>query len=179
MQRRTLRAPENRRYARLTAHPAIAIAEDAVRCLQLVPNCALSPAAALRFFIPLAILSLGIAGFCAWHGFWPVLPFAGLELALLGWALRDSLRRGRWSQLVTITPSHVRIDTRLDGTPEQVEFPRPWARVTLRTSRSWHPSRLLIESSGRACEIGAFLTEEERLSLHVRLRELVAGNQGS
>ena len=164
----------------MTAPPAPAdLAADEPRHLHLVPNCALTPAGALRFFLPLAALSLGIAGFCAWHGLWPILPFAGLELALLGWALRDSLRRGRWSQVVTITASHVRIGTRLDGNPVEVEFPRPWARVTLCTSRSWHPSRLLIESSGRACEIGAFLTEEERRALHARLSVLVAGNQGS
>ena len=161
----------------MTALPAIA--DDETRQLHLVPNCALSPLGALRFFVPLAALSLGIAGFCAWHGLWPVLPFAGLELALLGWALKDSLRRGRWSQTITITPSHVRIHTRLDGNPVEVEFTRPWARVTLRTSRSWHPSRLLIESSGRSCEVGAFLTEDERRALHARLRVLVAGNTGS
>lgn len=180
VQRRTLPGaqsapePETRR---LQAAPATA--DDDIRQLLLVPNCALTPRGALQFFLPLAALSLGIAGFCAWHGLWPVLPFAGLELALLAWALGDNLRRGRWSQQITITSARLRIDTRLDGQPVTVEFPRPWARVTLCTSRSWHPSRLLIESSGRACEIGAFLTEEERLALHARLRLLVAGNHGS
>jgi hypothetical protein len=34
---------------------------------------------------------------------------------------------------------------------------------------------LTIESSGRACEIGSFLTEEDRCRLAERLRYLVGG----
>ena len=147
--------------------------------IEITPNCSLSPRGARWFFASACAASLSIALPLSLIGYWPILPFAGLELAVLAWALHDSLRRGRWSQVVTITASHVRIGTRLDGNPVEVEFPRPWARVTLCTSRSWHPSRLLIESSGRACEIGAFLTEEERRALHARLSVLVAGNQGS
>lgn len=53
-------------------------------------------------------------------------------------------------------------------------FPRHWAKVTLRAPRSaLHPSRLLIESHGRACEIGGFLNEEERRGLAARLKQLM------
>ena len=52
-------------------------------------------------------------------------------------------------------------------------FPRHWARVRLVRSRGWHPSRLLIESHGRTCEVGGLLTEEERRGLHARLKRLV------
>lgn len=149
------------------------------RRLELVPNCSLTPSAALVFFGALCGTSLTIALFLALQGYWPVLPFAGLELALLGWALRASLQRRHWTQVITVTANEVRVDTRLRGQAAEAVFPRPWARVTLRTSRSWHPSRLLIESSGRACEVGAFLTEEERRALHARLKVLVAGNTGS
>ena len=53
-------------------------------------------------------------------------------------------------------------------------FPRHWSRVTLHAPpAALHPSRLLIESHGRACEVGRFLTEDERRSLAVRLKQLV------
>ncbi|MBU1645400.1 MAG: DUF2244 domain-containing protein [Gammaproteobacteria bacterium] len=39
-------------------------------------------------FVVLAAISLTIAIVFACFGAWPVLPFAGLELAALGWAMR-------------------------------------------------------------------------------------------
>jgi uncharacterized membrane protein len=36
-----------------------------------------------------------------------------------------------------------------------------------------HPSRLTIESHGRQCELGNFLTEEERRGLALRLQRLI------
>jgi len=45
--------------------------------------------------------------------------------------------------------------------------------------RPRHPSRLVIESHGRACEVGRFLTEEERIGLAGRLRQLVGKSSES
>jgi uncharacterized membrane protein len=36
-----------------------------------------------------------------------------------------------------------------------------------------HPSRLTIESHGRRCEVGSFLTEQERRGLAQRLTRLI------
>ena len=36
-----------------------------------------------------------------------------------------------------------------------------------------HPSRLTIESHGRQCELGSFLTDEERYGLALRLQRLI------
>ncbi len=53
-------------------------------------------------------------------------------------------------------------------------FSRNWPEVTLRDPpRRQHPSLLVIESHGRACEVGRFLTEEERIGLAERLQHLV------
>ncbi|MBT8144432.1 MAG: DUF2244 domain-containing protein, partial [Gammaproteobacteria bacterium] len=52
--------------------------------------------------------------------------------------------------------------------------PLHWARVTLRPARvATYPSRLLISSHGRSCEIGRCLTEPERKRLLRRLDQLV------
>jgi uncharacterized membrane protein len=42
-----------------------------------------------------------------------------------------------------------------------------------------HPSRLTIESHGRACEVGRLLTEVERRDLAARLRRLVGKSSES
>jgi uncharacterized membrane protein len=147
--------------------------------IELLPNCSLTVPAALFFFGTVALASLTFAMFFVLQGFWPVLPWAGLELALLGWALWASMRRRHWTQTVTVTDRDVEITTRGPEGERRIVFSRHWASVKLRGPQGWHPSRLLVESHGRACEIGGFLTEEERRALHRRLGELIGSRAES
>jgi uncharacterized membrane protein len=142
--------------------------------IRLAPNCSLSTAGAVGFFASLCLASFGIAGLMAVHGFWPILPFAGAEMALLGWALRDNMRRRHWVQIITVAEDQIAIETQMGGEAQHVVFPRHWAQVKLRRSgTAWQPSHLTIESHGRSCELGGFLTEEERRGLAGRLQRLV------
>ena len=126
------------------------------------------------FFALMCAPSLSIALWLTLHGFWPVLPFAGLELAGLGAALYFNLRHRDDTQQIFISESAVHIDSRCRGRIVHSEFSRHWAQVKLRRPKSpWHPSRLTIESHGRACELGSFLTEEARCALAGRLRRLI------
>ena len=55
-------------------------------------------------------------------------------------------------------------------------FKRHWTRVKVRQARSrLHPSRLLIESQGKSCEVGVFLTEDERRRVALQLTSLIGG----
>lgn len=142
--------------------------------IEICPNCSLSVRGAVMFFGSLCGVSFAIAGFMAWRGFWPVLPFAGLEMLLLGWALRASLARRFHRQTIIVTESDVSVESRDRTHYAQVVFPRHWAQVKLRRPASrLHPSRLTIESHGRQCELGNFLTEEERRGLALRLQSLI------
>jgi uncharacterized membrane protein len=142
--------------------------------IEIAPNCSLTVRGAALFFASLCGVSFAIAGLFAWRGAWPVLPFAGLEMLLLGWALRASLRRRFQLEIITLTEREVGIEMR-DGLQRRAAvFPRHWARVKLRAARTpLHPSSLTIESHGRACEVGAFLSEEERRGLAARLKRLI------
>ena len=142
--------------------------------IEICPNCSLSVRGARAFFGLACIAPCGIAGVLALKGFWPVLPFAGLEMALLAWALHAALQRRFHSQTITVTEADICIDTRGRTHSEQVVFPRHWAQVKLRRpAAQQHPSRLTIESHGRRCELGSFLTEEERRGLALRLQRVV------
>ena len=142
--------------------------------IEICPNCSLSVRGARLFFAAACIAPGGIAIVLALKGFWPVLPFAGLEMALLGWALRVCLERRFHSQTITVTDADVSIDTRARARREHVVFPRHWAQDKLRRPAArLHPSRLTIESHGRQCELGSFLTEEERRGLALRLERLI------
>jgi uncharacterized membrane protein len=140
----------------------------------IAPNCSLSAAGAARFFLGLCFVSFFVAGCMATLGLWLVLPYCGLEMALLGWALKASMARRHCGQTITVTESAVSVESRDRGRCVQVVFPRHWAQVKLRRPASrLHPSRLTIESHGRHCELGNFLTDEERYGLAARLQRLI------
>ncbi len=142
--------------------------------IQLSPNCSLTPRGAALFFGSVCLVSFAVATYSALLGLWPIFPFAGLEMALLGWALITSLRRRHYLQTITVSDDRVAVETRFRGRIEQIEFPRHWAQVKLRSADTrLHPSRLTIESHGRSYEVGSFLTEEERRALAERLRRSV------
>ncbi|HEY0767281.1 MAG TPA: DUF2244 domain-containing protein [Steroidobacteraceae bacterium] len=95
-------------------------------------------------------------------------------MALLGWALKLSLERRFHRQIITVTECDVSIESRARECFARVVFPRHWAQVKLRRPAArLHPSRLTIESHGRQCELGSFLTEGERRGLALRLQRLI------
>jgi uncharacterized membrane protein len=142
--------------------------------LVLTPRCSLTPASAGVFIAIVGGTCFAVAGVVAAQGFWPVLPFAGLESGLLTWAVRASMREGSTRETIEIDEQRITI-RRCDRRGEHFSvFPRHGSRVTLRTPQTaLHPSRLVLESRGRACEVGRFLTEDARQSLAARLQQLV------
>lgn len=150
-----------------------------VRVFEYRPNCSLSPQAAAIFFAIVATSSLLVAGYFVTLGLWPVLPFAGLELALLAGVLMHSLRRGRWHEIVSVSPSTVEIEIFMGQTRRRIDFPRAWTQVELRRARiGGHPSHLLIGSQGRFVEVGRHLTESERCEQEKKLKRAI-GAMGS
>lgn len=140
----------------------------------ICPNCSLSLRGAAFFFGGLCFFCLTLAGLLALRGMWPVLPFSGLEMLLVGWALHASLARRHRSEIITLTDADVSVEARDRARSQMTVFQRHWAQVKLRCPASrLHPSRLTIESHGRQCELGSFLTDEERYGLALRLQRLI------
>lgn len=142
--------------------------------IELSPNCSLTPRAATLFYLSVLAVCLPIALACAVAGFWPVLPFAGVELLGLGAALLVSMRKGQVREFIRIDERDVVVGRSGGGRQVQHRFARPWTRVQLRAASvpSW-PSRLLLGAMGRTVEVGSFLTEPERRRLKARLTELI------
>ena len=125
------------------------------------------------FFGSVCLVTFGVAGAATLLGFWLVLPFAGAEMLLLGWALRSNMQRRFQRETIHITETEVVIED-TSANPLRIVFPRHWSRVKIRRPKSpLHRSQLVIESHGRSREVGKFLTEEERLQLADELRQLV------
>ena len=150
----------------------------AARHFDLIPHCSLSVRGALVFFGSVCLVTFGVAGAATLMGYWPVLPFAGAEMLLLGWALRSNMQRRFERESIHVTETEIVIEHRSLGaghaTPCRIVFPRHWARVKIRRPKSpLHRCQLVIESHGRAREVGKFLTEEERRHLAADLRLLI------
>lgn len=139
------------------------------------PNCSMSPRGARLFFAGIALISLSIAGLFVAEGFWPVLPFAGLELFALGIALGISMRRGRRQEVIRINADTVVVESGDHDLRTRIELSRPWVRAELRTARiATYPSRLCLVAHAKVVEVGACLTETERRGLHKRLDQLLS-----
>lgn len=142
--------------------------------IEIAPHCSLSPQGARWFLASVCVASLSIALPISLMGFWVVLPFAGLEIAIVAWALRTSMARRHQRQTIIVCEDRVTIEDVSPPNSQRVEFPRHWAQVRIRAGGSpLHPSRLTVESHGRGLEIGHFLNEQERLSLAKRLKRLI------
>lgn len=143
----------------------------------LGPNASLTVRGACLFMASVSVATLGAAIWCVAHGFWPVLPFAGLELGAVGWALAVSMRRNRYREVVSFGEERVRIEFGVagQGIRTQVELPRGWTRVWLErdASRRHAPTRLVLGCSGQRVVIGACLTDEERDALLARFRNVL------
>jgi uncharacterized membrane protein len=110
----------------------------------------------------------------ALYGYWPVLPFAGLEVIVLGIAFYRCLLRSQLREVVTVSAEVVSVEKGRHQPQERWECPRAWARVVLEHAPiAWYPRRLTVAFQGRRVEIGQFLNEEERGVLADELQQLI------
>lgn len=144
--------------------------------LVIGPNASLTPRHAAWFMASLAVPGLGIAGVFAAQGFWPIFPFAGLELSALGAALWVSLRRNRYREVLGFEGGQLVVEFGVlgNGVGRRVVLPRVWTRVVLERGRHRNdPLRLWLVYAGRRVEIGRCLTDDERAGLRGRIQELL------
>jgi uncharacterized membrane protein len=145
-----------------------------VSFIELLPRCSLSTRGARLFIAIVGVPTFAIGTVYALHGMWPVLLFAGLEMAVLAWAVRASMRAGSEREAIAIDELSITIRRTGPAGEHFLVFPRHGSEVKLHApSTALHPSRLVLESRGAACEVGRFLTEDERRTLAARLKQLV------
>lgn len=98
---------------------------------------------------------------------WGVLPF----LMAAVWALYFALRRNRHArQIIEVlhlddTETQL-IRTEPDGQVQAWDCNRYWTKVTKYDSQGPVPHYVTLKGKGREVEIGAFLSEEERIALY-------------
>ena len=126
-----------------------------------VPNRSLGPHGRTACLAALAVLPLALGAVATvFLGAWPVLPFAGLEVAVLAYAFhRIACHDGDYERLEIAGP-RVRIEARSGAQVVSFEGHAPWARLVVRD----RPGRceLQLRYAGKSVDIGRMLTDERR-----------------
>ncbi len=138
------------------------------------PNSSLSWRGNKVVFLLMCLISFGIAGIFTAAGYWVVLPFAGLEMAVLGAALYLCAAQASWCEVIAIDEDQIQVIKGRQRPEQTFVFNRHWARVVL--SRRPAPSRggrVSIRSHGQDVEVGAFLNEDEKEQLAFALQRAI------
>jgi uncharacterized membrane protein len=118
------------------------------------------------FYFSLCVLSLGIGLFFWSLGATLVLAFAGLEIAVVGFAFLVYARHASDGEKISIHGGQLVVECESAGRLERAEFARQWVRVE---PKSGDHSLIELSGQGRSIEVGRFVRPELR---HVLAREI-------
>ena len=103
---------------------------------------------------------------------WGLLPFLAITIGGLWWALQRNHDDGLtieelrlWSDRITLTRHNPR------GPRQDWEANPHWVRLIDHEGGGPIPHYITLKGAGREVELGAFLSEEERVALHDDLRK--------
>ena len=142
--------------------------------ITLTPNKSLSWKSNILFILAISVTCgvIGIAFYIA--GAFLILPFAGLEIILVGTCVYLVVQRSYKQEIITLTPEKLKIE-KGNSKPNQFwEYFRIWAFVVVeKPKHPWYPAHIVITSKGERVPIGDFLTEKEKLDLVDKLRNII------
>lgn len=133
-----------------------------------VPNRSLGAAGRRWCLGAIAAGTLGVACFAAAMGAWPVMPFAGLEIALVAAAFGLMGRHDGDFERLEIGEHEVRLERCEARSLVRFTAHRPWARVVM--SERGTRCSLGLAYAGRTVPLGRLLSDEGRRALAVELR---------
>jgi uncharacterized membrane protein len=119
----------------------------------------------------LVLISLVISLAFAYFGAWLVLPFAGVEMAVLWVAFHHVRRHAGDFESLAIKGDRVLVERWDRGKVSRIELNRYWAQVVLHRGAMPGHSVLALRSHGREVEFGRHLTEEQRYALARTLKQ--------
>lgn len=126
-----------------------------------VPNRSLGPQGRAACLCALAAVPVALgAAATAWLGAWPILPFAGLEVAVLAYAFRRIACHDGDYERLEIEGRRVRIEARCGARVDRFEGHAPWARLVVRDRHG--RCELQLRYAGKSVEFGRLLTDERR-----------------
>ena len=124
------------------------------------------------FLAAIAVTTMGLATFATALGAWPVMPFAGLEVALVAIAFRVLAAHDGDFEHLEIGAGKVKVDSRCARSVTHVAFNQAWARVVVK--ESGNRCTLGLAYAGRMVPLGRLMSDEGRRDLARRLAGKIA-----
>lgn len=136
----------------------------------LRPSPPLAPKVLFWIVCAVGFINLVFALSFVLHGAWPIAPFMGLDVMLLGWAFVASTRAAKREEHILLTPDQLSVERRFPKTPVRAWTFNPyWVRVEM-DDPAEHQSQLKLWSHGKFLRIGQFLAPDERARFAQRLK---------
>ena len=126
-------------------------------------NCSMSPAGLAKVFAALAVLVLAIGAGFAVAGAWLILPFAGLEVLLLGAAFVLYARHAADYEKVEVESGRLTVEV-AEG-ERTARYQMDGARVSI------EEGRIVLRDAKEELEVGRHLGAEARAELAAELEE--------
>ncbi|OOG50774.1 DUF2244 domain-containing protein [Polaromonas sp. C04] len=135
-------------------------------------NCSVSPAQLAWVYLSLCVVSLGIGAVFWFQGATLVMPFAWVELLVVGVSFWVYARHATDGEKISLQGAQLVVELESAGKLERAEFNREWVRVEPRTG-----DRSLIEVSGqgRTVQVGRYVRPELRPALAREIRMALRG----
>ena len=138
------------------------------------PNRSLTRQGMTAFFLGICAVSIAVAVRFWLLGAWVVLPISVLEMLVLGMAFRIVERDTRFCETISINGDAIQVVQKNWKSQEECSFPVYWVQILFKKDPTdWFPNHLYLRSHGRTLEIGACLTDEERLQLKQDLERIL------
>ena len=105
---------------------------------------------------------------------WGLLPFVLGAVWALAYALKRNRRARQILEVLTVDATETHLErTESNGKTQTWECNRYWTKVTKYEREGPVPHYVTLKGKGREVEIGAFLSEDERIALYDDLRRLL------
>lgn len=133
--------------------------------LILKRNCSISPAGLAGVFVALAVVVLVIGTAFAIAGAWLVLPFAGLEVLLLGTAYVLYARRAADYERIELEAGRLTVEVAEAEQTARYDMEARRARVCI------EKDRVVLRGAGKELELGRHLDAARRAELAAQLQK--------
>jgi len=135
-------------------------------------NCSVSPGQLLGLFVSLSVVSLGIATVFWFQGATLIMPFAWVELILVGTAFMVYARHARDGEKISLQGGQLVVELETAGRLQRAEFNREWVRVE---PKDGDGSLIEVSGQGQTIQVGRHVRPELRPALAREIRYALRG----
>ncbi len=150
--------------------------DDGAQRLHLWPHRSLTQRGFVGFVgLTAALIGVPLLAHLGSPVLWALLPFLAGTIWAIWFALRKNGRDRDIVETLSLTPDRITLVRHgPKGQRQDWEANPYWLRVTLHATGGPVPNYLTLKGEGREVELGAFLSEEERVALEDELQDRIA-----